>query len=61
MTEWVVKAIRGLCLTQLDTKFTTGPNHTKFCAFWQKMINNFWQIVDAILEDISVTETVVWC
>ena len=25
-------------------------NHTKFCAFWQKVVNNFWQSVDAILE-----------
>ena len=37
-----------------------GPNYTKFGAFWQKMVNNFWQSVDAILEDVSVTETVVW-
>ena len=37
-----------------------GPNHTKFCAFWQKMVNKFWQSVDAILEDVSVTETIVW-
>ena len=36
-----------------------GPNHTKFYAFWQKMVNNFWQSVDAILKDISVTETIV--
>ena len=38
-----------------------GLNHTKFCAFWQKMVNNFWQSVDAILEDISVAEAIVWC
>ena len=25
------------------------------------MVNHFWQSVDAILEDISVTETIVWC
>ena len=25
------------------------------------MISNFWQSVDAILEDVSVTETIVWC
>ena len=34
-------------------------------AFWQKMVNHFWQSVDAILEDvyhIYVTETItVWC
>ena len=38
-----------------------GPNYTKFWAFWQKMVNHFWQSVDAILEDVSVTETIVWC
>ena len=32
----------------------------KICAFWQKMVNNFWQTVDAILKDVSVTETIVW-
>ena len=25
------------------------------------MVNHFSQNVDAILEDISVTETIVWC
>ena len=34
---------------------------TKFCGFWQKMVNNFWQSIDAILEDVLVTETIVWC
>ena len=29
--------------------------------FCQKMVNHFWQSVDAILEDVSVTETIVWC
>ena len=38
-----------------------GLNRTKFFAFWQKMDNNFWQSVDAILEDVSVTETIIWC
>ena len=31
----------------------------KIWAFWQKMVDHFWQSVDAILEDVSVTETVV--
>ena len=38
-----------------------GPNYIKFWAFHRKMIKNFWQSVDAILEDFSVTETIVWC
>ena len=25
------------------------------------MVNHFWQSVDAILEDVYVTETIVWC
>ena len=33
-----------------------GPNYTKFWTFWQKMVNHFWQSVDAILDDVSVTE-----
>ena len=36
--------------------------YTKFWGFWQKMVNHFWQSVDAILEDVpDVTETIVWC
>ena len=30
-----------------------------FVLFDKKMVNNFWQSVDAILEDVSVTETIV--
>ena len=26
-----------------------------------KRVNYIWQIVDAVLEDVSVTETIVWC
>ena len=32
-----------------------------FEQFVKKMVNHFWQSVDAILEDVSVTETIVWC
>ena len=35
------------------------PNSTKFRASWQKMVNHFWKSVDAILEVVSVTETIV--
>ena len=38
-----------------------GSNNQKFCVFWQKMINHFWQVADTILEDVSMTETIVWC
>ena len=27
----------------------------------KKMVNFFWQSVDAIFEDVSMTETIVWC
>ena len=27
----------------------------------KKMVNHFWQSADAILEDVYVTETIVWC
>ena len=36
-----------------------GPNYTKFWPFWQILVNDFWQSVDAIFEDVSVTETIV--
>ena len=29
--------------------------------FDKKMVNHFWQSVDSILEDVSVTETINWC
>ena len=32
-----------------------------FELFWHKMVNHFWQSVDAILEVVSVTKTIVWC
>ena len=32
-----------------------------FVLFNKKTVNNFWQSNDAILEDVSVTETIVWC
>ena len=40
-----------------------GPNYTKFWGFWKKKTvfffkNHFWQSVGAILEDISVAETI---
>ena len=36
-----------------------GPNYTKFWTFWQKTL--IWQGADAILEDGSVSETIVKC
>ena len=35
-------------------------SNSEFWAFWHKMVNYFWQSVDAILEDVSVAETIVW-
>ena len=32
-----------------------------FFAFCQQMVINFWQSVDAILEDVSATKTIVSC
>ena len=31
-----------------------------FKLFDKKMVNHFWQSVDTILKDVSVTETIVW-
>ena len=38
-----------------------GRNYTKFWAIWQKTVfkNHIWQSADAILEDVSVAETIV--
>ena len=49
---------------------SSGPNYTKFWAFWQKKPGlkktnkqtnkkHFWQSVGAILEDVPVAETIV--
>ena len=32
----------------------------KILSFLTEMVNHFWQSVDAILEDVSVTETIIW-
>ena len=32
-----------------------------FELFVKKIVNYFCQSVDAILEDVSVTESIVWC
>ena len=34
---------------------------TKILIFLTKMINHFWQIVDAIMKDGTVNETIIWC
>ena len=62
-----LKSLHTLFDTYLDRmlvkfeKKSYGPNHTKFSVFGQKMVNKFWQSVDAILANVSVTETIVWC
>ena len=45
-----------------------GPNYAKFWAFDKKkkkkpeyFKTNFWQTVDAILQDVFVAETIVYC
>ena len=40
-----------------------GQNHKKFWVFWQNngFLNHFWQSADAILEDVSVAETIIEC
>ena len=32
-----------------------------FVLFDKKVVNNFNNVVNAILEDVSVIETIVWC
>ena len=35
--------------------------YTKFWALWQKLVNHFWLSVDSISDEVSVTDTSVWC
>ena len=37
------------------------PKLHKIFSFWQKGVNYFWESVDAILEEVPVTKTNVWC
>ena len=32
-----------------------------FMLFDKEYLKKFWQSVEAILEDVSVTKTIVWC
>ena len=41
------------------TKF--GTKYTKFLAFRQKIVNHLSESVDAILEEVSMKQTIVWC
>ena len=60
VSPYIIWLVFGPHAGEIWTKLY-GPNHANFCAFWQKkMVKNFWQNVDAILEDVSVTETIVW-
>ena len=60
-----IHSLINICImyhTMVCEKKSYNPNYTKFWAFWQKkMVNRFWQSVDAILEDVSTSETTVWC
>ena len=33
----------------------------KILSFVKKKVDRFWESVDAILEDVSVTEKINWC
>ena len=34
--------------------------NTQNFQFWQKMVNHFLNGIDTILEDVSVTKTILW-
>ena len=58
------KSLHTLFLKYLDhmlVKFEQNQIIQNFELFDKKMVNYFWQNVDAILEDVSVTKTIVWC
>ena len=52
-----------MCLDHMLVKFEqnrTVRTTQNFEFFWQEIVNHFWQSVDAILEEVSVTETIAW-
>ena len=63
---WSLKSLNTL----FDKYFTTcwwnvkkivWSKPYKILSFLTKMVNHFWQRVNAILEDVSVNEIIVWC
>ena len=56
-----LKSLHTLHVFDKLVKSERSLNYTKFWAFcfWQKMVIHFWQSVDGILENVSVTETIV--
>ena len=64
VAPYIIWKVFGPHAGEIWTK-SYGPNYTKFWAFWQKkkkkMSNHFWQSVDAIFEDVFVSEIIVWC
>ena len=47
-------------LDRVLVKFEWSELYKNF-SFFTKLVNHFWQSVDAILEDVSLTETFVRC
>ena len=60
-----IHSLISICIlyhTMVCEQKAYNPSYTKFWAHLKKkMVNRFWQSVDAILEDISASETTVWC
>ena len=61
VSPYIIWSLHTLFDKYFDPCKSYGPSHAKFCTLWQKMVSHFWQSVDVILEDVSVTETIVWC
>ena len=65
-----IKSVHTLFVKHLDhilvnfeqNRTIVKSNYRKFWAFWQKMVDHFWQRIDAILDDGFVTgKKTVWC
>ena len=61
VSPYIIWSLHTLFDKYVDPCKSYGPSHAKFCTLWQKMVSHFWQKVDVILEDVSMTETIVWC
>ena len=48
-------------LVKFEKKIIVRTTHNFKLVEKKNMVNQFWQSVDAILEDVSVVETIVWC
>ena len=60
LNHMLVKFEKKNCMVQTIQNFQLFDKKW-LTIFDKKIVYHFWQKADAILEDVSVTETIVWC